>query len=102
MDVKKGRRAAGRTGGGAAARGRAEHLDNWYSFLKEECCRDDGLLCFYDREKSPQVSYLCGVLAQHLLAVPEDRSGPAEAGGDLPRLEAKPRTDGPHTRYSRA
>lgn len=102
MDVKKGRRAAGRTGGGAAGRGRSEHLDNWHSFLKEECVRDDGLLCFYDREKSPQVSYLCGVLAQHLLAVPEDRSGTADASADLPRLEAKPRAGGPHTRCTRA
>jgi hypothetical protein len=40
----------------------------WFDFLAAESGRHDGLLCFYDREKSPRVLSSCQVLAQRLQA----------------------------------
>lgn len=54
-----------------------EAYDRWYDFLAEECQKDDGLLCFYDREKSPEVAYFCGLLADCLTGSGE-RSGSQE------------------------
>jgi hypothetical protein len=47
---------------------RQETLDRWYRFLEEECRKDNGLLCFYDRRKSQDVAYFCGLLADCLMS----------------------------------
>jgi hypothetical protein len=38
----------------------------WFNCLQEECLGRDGLLCFYDRPKSPQVDFSCEVLARYV------------------------------------
>ena len=45
---------------------RREGFDHWYSFLEDECLKDNGLLCFSDRHKSREVAYFCGLLADCL------------------------------------
>ncbi len=45
---------------------RRERFDQWYNFLEDECQKDNGLLCFYDRHKSREVAYFCGLLADSL------------------------------------
>lgn len=40
----------------------------WFDFLAAECTRRDGLLCFYDLEKSPQVVFFCQLLGRRLKA----------------------------------
>jgi hypothetical protein len=46
---------------------RPETCDRWYRFLEDECQKDNGLLCFYDRHKSWDVAYFCGLLAHSLM-----------------------------------
>lgn len=61
---------------------------HWYSFLEEECRKENGLLCFYDRHKSPEVAYFCGLLARCLMSAPEKTEKKAEVSKlfDLQRL----------------
>jgi hypothetical protein len=54
--------------------------DQWYSFLADECWKDDGLLCFYDRNKSPEVAYFCGLLADCLTGSGEERGSEEPEG----------------------
>ncbi len=64
-----------------------EAYDRWYGFLAEECRKDDGLLCFYDRDKSPEVAYFCGLLANCLMGSAEaDRSEEPERFIDVGAL----------------
>ncbi len=51
---------------------RGESREHWYSFLENECLKDNGLLCFYDRYKSREVAYFCGLLAERLTADAEE------------------------------
>jgi hypothetical protein len=56
----------------------------WFEFLQAECGERDGLLCFYDHQKSRQVSSLCQVLARQLLKAPTgDPWGSFLLEGDL-------------------
>jgi hypothetical protein len=50
-------------------RGDREH---WYNFLENECLKDNGLLCFYDRHKSREVVYFCELLAERLATAAEE------------------------------
>lgn len=52
-------------------RGR-ESRKHWHSFLEDECLKDNGLLCFYDRHKSREVVYFCGLLADCLGSAVEE------------------------------
>jgi hypothetical protein len=69
---------------------RREAYDRWYSFLADECRKDNGLLCFYDREKSPQVAYFCGLLGDCLTGTGESQEGEGQERfdgiRDLPKL----------------
>jgi len=47
---------------------RREASAHWYRFLETECRKDNGLLRFYDRNKSLEVAYSCGLLADCLTA----------------------------------
>lgn len=67
----------GAVGGGQEMRGgmdvrrvpyQERERQRWFDFLTQECTRRDGLLCFYDREKSPGVLSCCLALARHLEA----------------------------------
>jgi hypothetical protein len=58
---------------------RLETREHWHNFLADECQKDNGLLCFYDRQKSPEVAYLCGLLADCLMGASE-KSGEEEPG----------------------
>lgn len=51
---------------------RRESCNQWYNFLEDECLKSDGLLCFYDRHKSREVAYFCGLLADCLTASAEE------------------------------
>jgi hypothetical protein len=51
---------------------RGQSREHWYSFLENECLKDNGLLCFYDRYKSREVAYFCGLLAERLAAAAEE------------------------------
>lgn len=62
--------------------------EHWYSFLADECGKDNGLLCFYDRNKSPEVAYFCGLLVNCLTgsgdeAVSEDPERDVDLGALL-------------------
>jgi hypothetical protein len=57
-----------------------ETYDQWYGFLADECRKDDGLLCFYDRNKSPEVAYFCGLLADCLTGSGEERGSEEPEG----------------------
>ena len=46
--------------------------NRWYSFLEEESLGPDGLLCFYDVQKSPEVSQCCTLLVEGLPAFLDD------------------------------
>jgi hypothetical protein len=54
---------------------RRETFDQWYSFLEDECQKDNGLLCFYDRHKSREVAYFCGLLADFLTSSAKESEG---------------------------
>lgn len=58
----------------------AEHR-RWFDFLAAECTRRDGLLCFYDREKSSRVLASCQALARHLEGRKATCGPPASARG---------------------
>jgi hypothetical protein len=45
-----------------------ERSEQWFSFLQEESIRQNGLLCFYEPEKSQEVAHCCGILSKHLEA----------------------------------
>lgn len=63
-------------GGAEAGRGESRMMPSesardaqrrrWFDFLAAESARPDGLLCFYDREKSFRVLDSCRVLARRL------------------------------------
>lgn len=68
----------------------------WFDFLAAECTRRDGLLCFYDREKSPGVVSSIRVLGRHLQArgVPPACPAPGKDREDDPCLLFLPLTPG--------
>lgn len=45
-----------------------ERSEKWFSFLVEESSRPNGLLCFYESEKSQKVAHCCMILSKHLEA----------------------------------
>lgn len=63
-------RAVGEQGPPSPER-RPEVFDQWYRFLGDECRKENGLLCFYDRHKSREVAYFCGLLADCLTGAGE-------------------------------
>ncbi len=68
----------------------------WFDFLAAETSRRDGLLCFYDREKSPRVMSSIRVLARHLQArgAPPACPAPGKDPEDDPCLLFLPLTPG--------
>ncbi len=63
---------------------RPDALAHWYSFLEKECLKENGLLCFYDRHKFPEVAYFCGLLAECLMTSPEKgKKAPVERVPDI-------------------
>lgn len=67
-----------KAGGESALAPSREANAHWHSFLEEECRKENGLLCFYDRHKSPEVAYFCGLLARCLMSAPEKTEKMAE------------------------
>lgn len=65
-----------------------ESRQRWYSFLEDECLKDNGLLCFYDRHKSREVAYFCGLLADCLASAAAE--GDDEDAGPFFELGALP------------
>lgn len=53
----------------------------WFDFLAAECTRRDGLLCFYDQEKSSRVLTSCQALARHLDGRVATSDSPASGRG---------------------
>lgn len=65
---------------------RRESFNRWYNFLEDECLKSDGLLCFYDRHKSREVTYFCGLLADCLTAPAQESAD--EDLGKMPDIKA--------------
>ncbi|MDI6855058.1 MAG: hypothetical protein QME75_15810 [Deltaproteobacteria bacterium] len=50
----------------------SDRSSHWYSFLEQESLAPNGLLCFYDVQKSREVARCCTALVEGLPALLED------------------------------
>ncbi len=60
---------------------KGEVLRHWHGFLEDESHSKDGLLCFYDRDRSREVNHWCRVLAESLAAFMAEDGWPEEQEG---------------------
>jgi hypothetical protein len=63
-----------------------ERLEKWFRFLQEESNKQDGLLCFYEIEKSQEVARCCEILSENLEAFLANDLKDEKVGNEAPDL----------------